>query len=142
MTIEQSFKATTGLSIQEGIEKAIEGGYEPFLTVCAEDVSLSIVVGELVGEAKMGMPYRRNLSSIFLDPLFWQSLGKAMGWEVVAENGYNEEKLIRSYRGYSKGYGEKMWKSALKKEAWNYQWHRFIDKLADGGTAEQFFEEL
>lgn len=140
------------MKISEAIEKAIEGGYqELFWDGCKEcggvgrDDNIDFVCtvckgtgnGDLLLE-EMSAQWERFTS----DPLFWQSLGKAMGWEVVAENGYNEEKLIRSYRGYSKGYGEKMWKSALKKEAWNYQWHRFIDKLADGGTAEQFFEEL
>lgn len=108
------------MKISEAIQKAQENGLVP----------REITLGE------------SWTAQVLLMPEFWQSLGKAIGWEVVAENGYNEEKLIRSYRGYSKGYGEKMWKSALKKEAWNYQWHRFIDKLADGGTAEQFFEEL
>ena len=54
-----------------------------------------------------------------LDPLFWQSLGKAMGWT-----------------------GKAFYEDGMTLKTWKREWHRFIDKLADGGTAEQFFEEL
>ena len=64
---------------------------------------------------------------MLLDPLFWQSLGKAMGWE----------KRITGYNAFTKG--------KLNKEnndPWRLEWHRFIDKIAEGGTADEFFEEL
>ena len=35
--------------------------------------------------------------------------------------------------------------ASLNKEnndPWRLEWHRFIDKIAEGGTADEFFEEL
>jgi hypothetical protein len=55
----------------------------------------------------------------FLDPLFWQALGKARGW-TVCESG-------------------SIWQGVPK---WRYWWHRFIDHLADGKDAESFFKSL
>lgn len=51
-------------------------------------------------------------SSIFIDPAFWQALGKARGW-IAPPSG----------------------------QAYFYQ-HRFIDHLAGGKDAESFFAEL
>lgn len=126
------------MTIQQTIEKAIEGGFLPggkFVGLYSDVCDVEMLHSD--GTADSICRYE-----MFLSPIFWQSLGKAIGWETVAENGYNKEKLIRSYRGYSRGYGEKMWESALKKEGWNYQWHRFIAHLSEGKDAESFFETL
>ncbi len=56
---------------------------------------------------------------ILLDPLFWQALGKAEGWEKDGSDTYFSN-----------------WTS------WQYYWHRFIDHLAEGKSADSFFEEL
>ena len=59
----------------------------------------------------------------FLAPLFWQALGKARGWddgEVTIE-------------GYS---------ASIYHWMWQFQWHRFIDHLAEGKDAESFFASL
>ncbi|MGA2592732.1 MAG: hypothetical protein ABSH32_22700 [Bryobacteraceae bacterium] len=63
---------------------------------------------------------------VFLDPSFWQSLGKALGWN-------DDYHPVRSKET-----------NQLKNEIWDwrYHWHRFIDHLAGGGTAGQFFAEL
>jgi hypothetical protein len=50
---------------------------------------------------------------IFLDPSFWQSLIKAI---------FDMNKTSRTW--------------------WKHEWHRFIDHLADGKSAEQFFADL
>ena len=62
---------------------------------------------------------------VFDDPNFWQCLGKAMGWEIM-------------YRPYKSGSTRNF--DAI--QGWLYQWHRFIDHLAEGGTAEEFFNKL
>ncbi len=56
---------------------------------------------------------------IFLDPNFWQALGKAKQW------------------GYTKGY-----LAGGGKDEWQEHWHDFIDHLADGKPAEAFFADL
>jgi hypothetical protein len=56
--------------------------------------------------------HSRSLSEVFLDPSFWQALGKAREWIAPP-----------------------------KGQAYFYQ-HRFIDHLADGKDAESFFDSL
>ena len=60
---------------------------------------------------------RRN-ANIFLDPQFWQSLGKALGWatQFDEDKGFNYQ--------------------------WKDYWHKFIDHLADGKDIESFFKDL
>lgn len=82
--------------MKEAIQKAIEGGYR---------------------QTSFDLSY-----SPLLDPLFWQALGKAMGWEDF--EGYDVEGDFS------------------KIEGWRNHWHRFIDHLASGGDAESFFKEL
>ena len=61
---------------------------------------------------------------IFLDPTFWQSLGRAMRWEYTKKDISGEFDFI------------------VGKDEWRMQWHRFIDHLADNKTAEEFFKIL
>jgi hypothetical protein len=64
-----------------------------------------------------------------LDPRFWQALGHALGWseacDLVLLCVHGTEESSR-YRGYY----------------WMFQWHRFIQALADGNTPEAFFARL
>lgn len=95
---------------------------------------------------------------ILSDPFFWQSLGKAMEWGGIC---YNEDTgrtewihAIRCPRCGEWLMGEEQqcsnecdWDGseidALHGNyEWLYQWHRFIDHLAEGQTAESFFERL
>jgi hypothetical protein len=59
---------------------------------------------------------------MLLDPLFWQSLGRARGWhkEPFAMNG--------------------AW--LMADSEWKLNWFRFIDHLAEGKDAESFFAAL
>ena len=59
-----------------------------------------------------------------LDPSFWVSLGKAMGWE-----GYKRSGIV----GEIEYHGMEVWKA---------EWHRFIDHLSDGKDANSYFETL
>jgi len=81
------------MTIEQAIQKALDGGWNGHQS------------------------WIKNPSAVFLDPLFWRSLGKAMGWctEEVARYG------LIGYVAY---------------------WHRFIDHLASGKDANSFFEEL
>lgn len=65
------------------------------------------------------------VAEIFLDPLFWQALGKARGW-------FEKNTFINTF-----------WKGQPRTfPQWQYKWHRFIDHLAEGKDAESFFESL
>jgi len=102
------------MSIQEAIKKSIEGGYYRFINGKGADnktlrqlVSVQYDMNEATGEIEKQL----------LDPLFWQCLGKSLGWGAIG----NE--------------------SILTPE-WKIYWHRFIDYLAEGKSAEEFFKEL
>lgn len=79
--------------MKEAISKAIEGGY-PWK-----------------GRGRLKIGAGREYQ-ILLDPLFWSSLGKALGWR---------ETII---------------------PMWIQKWHDFIDHLAEGKNAESFFTAL
>jgi len=64
---------------------------------------------------------------LFLDPLFWQSLGKAMGWTKVKTAEYDKQ-------------GNETF--AYFTPAWRVEWRHFINHLADKKTAESYFAEL
>jgi hypothetical protein len=68
-----------------------------------------------------------ELRGIFLDPLFWQALGKARGWSVRCPlRKDNEYMSCKSYRLV----------------CWQCKWHTFVDHLAEGKDAESFFGML
>ena len=110
------------MTIQQAIEKAIEGGYIPFggeygkskrfLNGWHLNTEEKCIQWGVAGQDDCD--FQLPLSDIFLDPLFWQSLGKAMGWD---KNKY----IIGN---------------------WKAHWHRFIDHLVEGKEAESFFEKL
>lgn len=104
------------MTIQQAIEKAVEGGYHrgQIGTSPIVEINCDFAITETKGERN-----HYGLAWVWLDPLFWQSLGKAMGWT-----------------------GKAFYEDGMTLKTWKREWHRFIDKLADGGTAEQFFEEL
>lgn len=82
--------------MEKAISKAIEGGY------------------------KYNAPWEfgtKDLydASILLDPLFWQALGKALGWRGADHD---------------------------KTAGWFDEWHNLIDYLASGKDADSFFQNL
>lgn len=110
--------------MKEAIQKAIEGGWgkEQF---SASHLNLRVVNTE---EGSIDMP----LDCVFLDPLFWQALGKAMGWEGKVQE-------VIDTRTENPRFQVGGW---VNKGDWKTEWHRFIDHLAEGKDAESFFNEL
>jgi len=111
------------MTIQETIEKAIDGGWNPeghrFTSESYDGIA-----------GFGGWQYR---ASIFLDPLFWQSLGKAMEWDSKQFHSEDEKCSHGAHcGGHYRGHGR----------MWLEEWHRFIDHLAEGGTPESFFKQL
>lgn len=76
---------------------------------------------QFIEDAKAGgwkttnaVPYDDRFE-ILLDPLAWQAVGKTRGWKCPE--------------------GEH--KAELCGFRWRYEWHRFIDHLADGKSIEE-----
>ena len=118
------------MMIQEAIDKATEGGYHMHGSDGME-TSYDGANNEFSGWTR-----KDNLSTFlvpteetFLDPRFWQALGRALGWSEVCDLTiiyvHGDEECQRC-RGYY----------------WMYQWHCFIQALAEGNTPEVFFHHL
>ena len=132
------------MTIQQAVEKAIEGGYMKakdyfgYIPSVVKEVHYNkpekLHQGHNFFERTSGSfhfgsakkySFSISVNEIFLEPLFWQSLGKAMGWERMTELDTFAASGLRHAQ-----------------ETWLYQWHRFIDHLASGKDAESFFEGL
>lgn len=103
--------------MEKAIKKAIEGGWTPNI-FSATDWTVEMVRA------------KQDNSKTLIDPLFWQALGKQQEWptNVCLTCGEpNEENCCECCTWI---YG------------WQYNWHRFIDHLASGNSAESFFDAL
>lgn len=99
------------MTIEQTIKKAIEGGYEP------DDYDLRALAN--LEKDSASMP--ESVTAMFvLDPQFWQSLGKSMGWEQ--KGNYILDSKIKG--------------------SWIVYWHDFINNLAAGKSIESFFKDL
>ena len=104
--------------IEQIIKKAIEGGYP------AQGYFSDIIQIKATDNVREGLK-----NAMFLDPDFWKSLGKAMGWEIPVKANYEEG-------------GRKENQFSVMQPSWKEQWHNFIDHLAEGKSAEDYFKEL
>lgn len=109
--------------IEEAIREAVEKGeyhkgHQPEISTNTEGVWMSF----------FGAPFTRTYhqSDIFLDPLFWQALQKAKNWHKHSCRLH----LTQDNCGI------------VQTPTWKNYLHRFIDHLADGGTADDFFKSL
>ncbi len=115
--------------IEKAIELAVKEGWRARFTVNGIKMSsgnwrpLVTVSGEFV-------------TVYFLDPLFWQALGKALGW--------NQEVGV-AYNGWiidSEGNSDQKLDEAIIVPRSRYEQYRLTDHLASGKDAESFFEDL
>ena len=79
-----------------------------------------------------------TVNSILLNRNFWIVLGKGMGWPEITET-------YGWYKGNHDANTERMLEHfafTYKTLTWQFQWRKFIDHLASGGTPEKWFESL
>ncbi len=119
------------MNLDEAIKIAIQNGWTTFKGHKIDSVhfinSGSKRLAEIVEEhdgASSSTTF--SYDEFLLDALFWQSLGKGLGWEETVEIEIPDFPLT----------------PALKATQWKVQWHHFIDAIADGRTPEEFFREL
>ena len=65
----------------------------------------------------------------FLDPRFWQALGRALGWQDACDLSLSCEQGHAECRRCHGAY-------------WMYQWYCFIQAIAEGETPQGFFAQL
>lgn len=95
------------MTIQTAIQKAVEGGWDKTRAT----LDFNEGGGEQIWESDM-----------ILDPLFWQALGKSMGWDGTdcLHNGCKDH----------------------PSKEWKVRWHELIDHLAEGKSIEDYFNDL
>ena len=118
MIIEQALTAATegGYHIRgsDGVDTSYEGASNEYSAWTRKDNHSTFMVA---------------VEETFLDPEFWQALGRALGWDHklmtihAIENG--RPTIVTRARQH-----------------WLSHWHRFIDHLAEGKDAESFFASL
>ncbi len=101
--------------MEQAIKKAIEGGYKaPF----GKPYKTKHYATQAGGLNLTAISQDLNIPTVLLDPLFWQCLGKALGWFEA----YPEREIVKSQ--------------------YLIEWHRFIDHVAEGKDVDSFFKEL
>ena len=117
--------------IKQAIQKAIEGGWK-YKGWDIQDISVgeSVVKLYLKNDPDDSKP-RVNFNELYIDPLFWQSLGKALGWEDIVNEKLFWNPMSSSDYEYWQG-----------RSVWEYRWHSFIHHLAENKDPEEFFKEL
>jgi hypothetical protein len=113
------------MTIEQAIKKAVEGGYKPKYLKQFYRFSQDLMGWELRNEDR-----DYSLDGIFLDPSFWSSFGKAMGWKEDY-HGVRRSPLINMPGRYA-------WDGS----EWHYNMVSFMDNFALGKTMEEFFEDL
>ncbi len=112
------------MTLEQAIKKAIEGGFAPYNDVHVHpdgDIYLSMKSTdefEYVGDV------------IFLDPLFWQALGKSLKLPICEYDCVKKPRYNQKYCPVG------------HEEAWLQSWKSFIDHLAEEKSAESFFKKL
>ena len=97
------------MTIREAIEKAIEGGWDKTRALFNPNNA------------------SYSMEKVYLDPEFWQALGKSIGWRL------DKTQFSEGRQGHTRTY---------LMSGWQYRWHNFIDHLSDGGTIEEYFDKL
>lgn len=124
--------------MKEIIELSVKGGYMPceFCTegncFVSENGSKGLTNHIWFNNA-LGEGCAWPLSHILLDPAFWSSLGKALGWgEMMFVQWHDMNPLLLPPKVQS-------WD---KVPQWQYQMHAFTDHLISGKDADSFFTAL
>ncbi len=120
------------MNLDEAIKIAIQNGWTTFKGHKIDYVRfidtgykrLAEVIEEQEGRLSSSTTF--SYDEFFLDPLFWQSLGKGLGWEETVEVEIPDFPLM----------------PPLKATHWKVQWHHFVDAIAEGRSPEAFFREL
>lgn len=119
------------MTIQQAIEKAIQGGWEP------RDSALEH--WNKIMPTLHPIDQARIISEALLQPEFWKALGKSMGWiercDKCGAELYTDSEAFRRY-------GCDDCKCGDATEGWLVEWHAFIDHLAEGNSIESYFESL
>jgi hypothetical protein len=118
------------MTIPEAIHTAIAGGYQ----IAGADGGAIAYSGanneySVWTRTDTQSSFLVPVQETFLDPAFWHALGWALGWDAPCDLAitcvHGDAECRRCHGTY-----------------WMYQWHCFIQHLADGHTPDTFFARL
>ena len=143
------------MTIQRVIKKAIKGGFDPFnhskvwkkygfeINIDNKGSDMILIWG--IDEHRVTTYDHISKYEIFLINDFWQSLGKALGWNKYRCDicGRDQDHCNKEvYNSLKDKPNEKVVCISRLIPAWFYHWHRLIDHLAEGKTIESYFKTL
>ena len=118
MTVQEALNAAVeeGYHIygSDGMDTYYEGANSDYSAWTRKDNASSFIV---------------PMEETFLDPYFWQALGRALGWSEACDLAITCVHGQEEYQSFRRYY-------------WMFQWHRFIQALADGNPPDAFFAHL
>jgi hypothetical protein len=118
------------MTIQEALNKAVDGGFH-VNGADGADTDYSGANSEFSAWTRKDndSSFIVPVEEMFLDPLFWQALGRALGWDhpisTVQEVDNGRLTMVTRTGQY-----------------WLSHWHCFLDFLAAGKTPEHFFAQF
>jgi hypothetical protein len=118
------------MTIDETITHAVKEGYQVSvfdgIDMCYDRANTEWSVWS---RADNDSSFMVPVEAMFLDPLFWQALGRALRWDHA----------IKTIRVVDNGRPTMVTSTG---QSWLSHWHGFIDHLARGHTAESFFARV
>ncbi len=124
--------------MEQAIKKAIEGGWKPFTD---DKVKKRFELEEHYAIFYDSVNVRRYaFSDMFINPKFWQALGKNMNWRSCYKHRMTNENILRCSICGRKPHVDPLCSNIY--DEWKDKWHSFIDHLASGKDAESFFKSL
>ena|ERR1035437_10515456 len=106
------------MTLREAVEKAVDGGWCKYVEGDQFSVMDAVEANKVQVELTVD-GYEGELAEALIDPEFWQGLGKSLGWTDWADNDRGGHIRV-----------------------WLYNWHQFIDYLAEGKGYGDFFKDL
>ena len=124
--------------MKQAIQKAIEGGWKKdwYFSHFNND---EVAFGDTKQDSENNPCHYLNRGQILLDPLFWQCLGKSLGWRERCIDCWDRKDMTFKSNEYDMcGAGS----HNDDRKVWKFVWHSFIDHLAEGKDVEEFFNNL
>lgn len=116
--------------MKEAIQRAIKGGWKPKTSVFRNSKTQKHILETFTFcyPDEESIRQHKHFYEYFLDPLFWQALGKVEGWDTSNMKQWWQKCDIRD--------------RITLLDRWENEMHSFIDHIAGAGDVDSFFKEL
>lgn len=128
---------------QRAIEMAVDNGY----LLIGDKPIYDESIGHWYVSDGNGGNFIASLNDILNTPLFWQFIGKALGWgKMCCFSCGRESTHTKKFKETDSGFP---WDVCVcgehgrgYKPSYTHWWHKFIDTLASGQTPDDFFATI